>query len=85
MIEQIKWAWEILKSPNFIVATEKRSVCHINVRDPHTFDSILMLSGQESSLIEFRDRLDDVINEHKEASKLLYRRTKGPKGGGKKK
>lgn len=72
MLENIIWAWRILWAKAYVVATEKKATLHIGIRDPHTFESILMLSAQYTSLMGFRNRLDEALKEHENIAKQLY-------------
>lgn len=70
--ENIKWSWRILRANSYVAADEKTAICSINLRDPSTFDNILMISAQYTSLVDFRDRLSEVIKEHEVASEQLF-------------
>lgn len=71
-LENIQWAWRVLWARAYVIADEYRAVCSIPVRDPHSFDNILMLSAQYSSLTEMRNRINDLLAEHENSSKQLY-------------
>jgi hypothetical protein len=68
MLEKIKWSWRVLRSSTFVIATEQSAVCRINVREPYSFDTIVMLAAQYSSLLNFKGKIEDVIKEHEQTA-----------------
>jgi hypothetical protein len=55
-----------------MVATQKEAACRIDVRDPHSFDTIVMLAAQYSSVAEFRNKMEDLLEEHEAAAKKEF-------------
>lgn len=72
MLDRLVWAWKVLRSKTFIVATEKEAACRINVRDPFSFDTIVMLAGQYTSVVDFKEKLEDLLREHEEAAEKQF-------------
>lgn len=68
MRQRILWAWKVLCSNTFVVATEKEAVCKIDLRDPYSFESVLMLSAQQGCLKDFIERLQGISDEHEQAA-----------------
>lgn len=72
MKQNFKWAWRVLRAKSFVVADEKAAFCLLPMREPYSLDTVVMLSSQYSSLMDFRDRLNDVLKQHEQASKQLF-------------
>jgi hypothetical protein len=72
MLKNLIWAWRVFRAKAFVVCTQEAAVCSINLRDPSSFDNIIMLSAQYSSLVEFSEKLQEVVKEHEQVSKHLF-------------
>lgn len=69
----IRWAWEVLRAKSFAVATDKGAYIHIPLHDPKKFTNIIMLSAQQSALVDFRDKLNEVIKEHEQVASEQFK------------
>lgn len=77
-LEKLKWAFRILNSDAYVVLTDKSAVVNIPMMNPDSIQNVILLSAQTASLSEFKDRLEDSINEHEDAIKLLLRQRRQP-------
>jgi hypothetical protein len=71
-MEKAKWVAELMRAKSFVLATDKGAVCNVPMADPYTMDSVVYLAAQHSSLVDFRDRLNRVIEEHEALSQSKF-------------
>lgn len=76
MFHKFLWAWNVLRSKAYCIATDKAAVCSIPLRDPEAFDTHLQVALQHSSLVKFRDKINEVIALHEQEMQLLQRQEK---------
>lgn len=76
MLKQIKWAYNVLVSKSFLVATDKAAACYIPTKDPETVEDILELQAQEAALVHFGERIEELIRQHSEVVQLMERRAR---------
>ena len=72
MHKKTEWLWKLIKARDYMVATDRDATLSINVRNPRSFDTITMLSAQYTAVKDFRDRLNDLLDEHEEACKQVF-------------
>ena len=73
-MDKLKWMYRLARTKTYVLATDKESVVSIPVIDLKAFDNILLLTSQKASLVEFHNRLGDLIKEHDKTVKLLTSR-----------
>lgn len=71
---RVMWAFRILGSESYVIATEKYAVCNVNVMDPYKMSTIISVSAQRTAIEELRDKLNGLIEQHDEATALLERK-----------
>lgn len=71
-LNKLKWAYRLLFSRHYVIMLDEEAViCFNGIRPDHMEDQ-LELVQQTSSLLMFRDKLDDLILRHDKAIEKLY-------------
>ena len=74
MLDKLVWAFRLLRSRSFVLLTDKQSVVMLPLADVNKMERLFIISSQTTSLYEFKERLEEVIDEHEQAAELLLRR-----------
>jgi hypothetical protein len=61
----------LMKAKFFVVLTDKQASLALDGVDPYSFTDVLALNAQAAELELFRDKLTELIKEHKKARKQL--------------
>lgn len=70
-MDKLKLAYKFLRSTTYVLLTDKTSVIYIPMLDINNIQNTIILGSQKASLVEFRDRLNQVIKDHDAQTKLL--------------
>lgn len=74
MFEKLKWVYKFFRSRTYVVILDRESAMNIKLLKPELFEDGFLLSAQTASLMEFKRRLEEAIDEHKDAIRLLSHR-----------
>lgn len=75
-MERLKWAWNVLTSKAYIVATDTSAVVHVPYVDPYSIGNITMLNGQRIAIDNIISTLKEVVREHELRTEQLQREFK---------
>lgn len=67
-----KWARKLMQSKYFVVLTDKESVIALEGTSPDSMNDAIALAAQSSALVEFRDKIQELINAHNSAISKLH-------------
>lgn len=72
--QKLLWAWRILNTDTYVVATDRYAVCSIETVDPYSIRTVVVLGAQRAAIEDLRDKLNELMAEHDKATLLLERK-----------
>lgn len=70
-MQKLRWIWRILWSRTYVIQTDTGSVINIPILELDSLEDAFIIAAQKAMLEDFADKLEALIGEHNEATKLI--------------